>query len=159
MTPFAFWIFATWCTLIVLFFQHALGHVARFQMAKARAAHQRRRPRAKRQKVEESTSKVLRYETNVLKLIYLWPCNINCRNNTNTSNNGEIRIDRTLALYEKDILYWNVCFTPCAEFRNCGHLRVSYNLQQDEMMPLHMRQSLTENIFQTEIQTEIASFG
>ena len=34
-----------------------------------------------------------------------------------------------------------------------------YNLQRDEMLPLHMRQFLTENIFQTEIQTEATNWS
>lgn len=89
--------------------------------------------------------------------VYLWPYNINHCNNTNTSNNGDIWIDRTLALYEKAIL--KHLFHSLCRASELWTFAIRYNLQQDEMMLLHVRQFLTENIFQTEIQTEATNWS
>ena len=95
MTPFAFWIFATWCTLIDLLYCftfcdfHQTHSGPCCEVPDGQGLCSSSEMQAKGEKVEESTSEVLRYETKVLQLRYLWPCNINHRNN-NTSNNGDI---------------------------------------------------------------------
>lgn len=101
-------------------------------------------------KVEEITSEVLRFGTKLLKLKRLWPYDINHRNNTNTSNNSHIRTEHAFCMKKT---HWNMCFIPWAESQNCGHLRAITRCIKMSWNVAH-KAIPTENIFQTEIQTE-----
>ena len=120
---FAFWIFAIWYTLNVFtcFFHptHSCGPCLKVSDGQGPCSSSEMQAKAWRNHFQSLKIWIEGYE---LWNYFTWRFNNINHGSNNTSNDGDIRIERTLVLYAKDrskpIFFMTGCvWFPCAEFR------------------------------------------